>query len=63
MAIPPNDISSEMDWLHWGVIISTALFGTIIVQAWTYFNNNNDRWHLRVFITILMSADIWCPKI
>ncbi|KAF8239833.1 hypothetical protein L208DRAFT_1385446 [Tricholoma matsutake] len=48
---------SDMDWLHWGVIISTAFFGVTMMQSWTYFSNCNDKWHLRLFITVLVALD------
>lgn len=51
------DIGSHVDALYWGVLISTILSGIIISQGWTYAHDNDDKWHLRLLVTVLILAD------
>ncbi|KAF8237253.1 hypothetical protein L208DRAFT_1389476 [Tricholoma matsutake] len=52
-----TDITSTMDGLYWGVLISTMLFGITMSQGWTYARNNNDKWHLRLLVAVLILMD------
>jgi hypothetical protein len=31
-------------------MVKISLSGITIVQGWIYFNNNNDKWHLRLLV-------------
>ncbi|KAF9481264.1 hypothetical protein BDN70DRAFT_876585 [Pholiota conissans] len=52
------DLSSSVDGLYWGVIISTVLLGVTVVQAWIYVNDNKDGWPLRTYVAVLVGLDI-----
>ncbi|KAF8172070.1 hypothetical protein BJ912DRAFT_994745 [Pholiota molesta] len=52
------DLSSVVDGLYWGVILSTVLLGVTIVQAWIYANDNKDGWPLRAYVATLVGLDI-----
>ncbi|KAF8221859.1 hypothetical protein L208DRAFT_1414397 [Tricholoma matsutake] len=50
--------SLDVDALYWAVLISTIrLSGIIISQGWTYAHDNDDKWHLRLLVTVLILAD------
>ncbi|KAF8240187.1 hypothetical protein L208DRAFT_852826 [Tricholoma matsutake] len=48
------DITSGVDGLYWGVLVSTMLSGITVTQGWTYAHNNNDKWYLRLLVAVLM---------
>lgn len=52
------DVTSHMDGLYWGVVISTMLFGISMSQCWTYAHNNNDKLHLRLLVAVLILLDL-----
>ncbi|KAH7927607.1 hypothetical protein BV22DRAFT_1127294 [Leucogyrophana mollusca] len=53
------DISAGFDGLYWGFMLATVLSGISIVQGWIYFNNHDkDHWLFRVFVAILIMADL-----
>ncbi|KDR72265.1 hypothetical protein GALMADRAFT_143123 [Galerina marginata CBS 339.88] len=52
------DISSGVDGIFAGFVLSTALLGVTILQAWTYVNHNNDDWKLRTLVAVLVVSDI-----
>ncbi|RDB16317.1 hypothetical protein Hypma_003036 [Hypsizygus marmoreus] len=52
-----NDISSIIDGMFFGLLVSTLLSGITIAQGWTYFHNNKDRWPTRSFIVLLLVLD------
>jgi len=57
-APPPGiDISSAVDGMFYGILISLALWGITIVQTWTYINNNKDKWFLRTLVGALFVLD------
>src|ERR1700733_3609326 len=35
------------------LFFETSLFGMTIVQSWIYFNNNNDKWYLRLLVSLV----------
>ncbi|THU80498.1 hypothetical protein K435DRAFT_845095 [Dendrothele bispora CBS 962.96] len=41
------DLSGLIDGYYYGSIVAFVLFGINIVQAWIYFNNNNDKFPLK----------------
>ncbi|RDB16318.1 hypothetical protein Hypma_003035 [Hypsizygus marmoreus] len=51
------DISSTIDGMFFGLLVSTLLLGITIAQGWTYFHNNKDRWPTRTFIVLLLVLD------
>ncbi|KAF8236138.1 hypothetical protein L208DRAFT_1391252 [Tricholoma matsutake] len=51
------DITSHMDAVYWGVLVSTMLMGITMCQGWIYANNNNDKWHLRLLVAVLILMD------
>lgn len=51
------DITFLVDGMYWGVLVSTMLFGITISQGWTYAYDNNDRWHLRLLVAVLILMD------
>lgn len=54
-----KDVTSFMDGMFWGVVISTLLSGIVVCQGWTYYAHyNNDRWHLRLLVALLILMDI-----
>uniref|UniRef100_A0A0W0G0M9 DUF6534 domain-containing protein n=1 Tax=Moniliophthora roreri TaxID=221103 RepID=A0A0W0G0M9_MONRR len=48
------DLSSLVDPIFYGALISVCLFGICISQTWTYFNTNDDRWPLQSIIGFLL---------
>jgi len=55
---PPGiDISSKVDGMFYGILVSIALWGITIVQTWTYVNNNRDKWFLRSMVATLFILD------
>ncbi|KAH7929241.1 hypothetical protein BV22DRAFT_1192152 [Leucogyrophana mollusca] len=53
------DISPVFDALYWAFILATLLSGITIVQGWVYINNcERDHWILRLFVMILILADL-----
>ncbi|KAF9455807.1 hypothetical protein BDZ94DRAFT_530684 [Collybia nuda] len=53
-----TDISSTIDGLFFGYVVTLVLLGIIVVQIWTYLHNNDDGWALRTFIIVLALLDI-----
>ncbi|RDB16252.1 hypothetical protein Hypma_003029 [Hypsizygus marmoreus] len=53
-----GDISSTVDGMFFGLLVSTLLWGVTIAQGWTYFHNNKDRWPIRTFIALILLLDI-----
>ncbi|KAF8225401.1 hypothetical protein L208DRAFT_428610 [Tricholoma matsutake] len=51
------DIAPRVDGLYWGVLVSTMLSGITVTQGLTYAHNNNDKWHLRLFVAVLILID------
>ncbi|KAF8224299.1 hypothetical protein L208DRAFT_1410536 [Tricholoma matsutake] len=51
------NITSRMDGMYWGVLISVMFFGITISQGWSYAHNNKDKWHLRLLVTLLILMD------
>ncbi|KAF9458953.1 hypothetical protein BDZ94DRAFT_1269276 [Collybia nuda] len=56
--MPGEGAPNTVNGMFWGVLISTALFGINIVQGWIYINTNEDKWPLRLFVTLLFGIDI-----
>ncbi|ESK89151.1 hypothetical protein Moror_5246 [Moniliophthora roreri MCA 2997] len=52
------DLSSLLDVPFSGLLISIALYGVIVVQAWTYFNRNKDNWLLRLLVLSMVVLDL-----
>ncbi|KAJ7497729.1 hypothetical protein FB451DRAFT_241958 [Mycena latifolia] len=57
-AIPNGvDISSHVDAMFVGIMLSLVLWGITLVQTWTYFNSNKDGWMLQALVFILFLLD------
>ncbi|KAF8236019.1 hypothetical protein L208DRAFT_1391438 [Tricholoma matsutake] len=52
------DITSQVDPMYWGVMLSTVIFGINIAQGWVYVNTNNDPWHLRLLVAVIFILDL-----
>ncbi|EEB92912.1 hypothetical protein MPER_08506, partial [Moniliophthora perniciosa FA553] len=52
------DLSSLLDVPFSGLLVSIALYGVIMVQAWSYFNQNKDKWPLRLLILSVVTLDL-----
>ncbi|GLB44973.1 hypothetical protein LshimejAT787_1900510 [Lyophyllum shimeji] len=53
-----GDVSSLVNGIFFGYVVSTVLLGITIVQGWIYLHDNRDRWTIRTFIAVLIILDI-----
>ncbi|KAJ6494962.1 hypothetical protein DFH09DRAFT_1290488 [Mycena vulgaris] len=55
----PNgvDISSHVNAVFVGIMLSLVLWGITLAQTWTYYNLNKDGWMLRSLVGILFVLD------
>ncbi|KAF8069878.1 hypothetical protein FPV67DRAFT_990519 [Lyophyllum atratum] len=53
-----GDISSVVNGISFGYVVSAVLLGITILQGWIYFHNNHDKWTIRTFIAVLITLDI-----
>lgn len=40
-----------------GVVVAGCLYGVSCVQAWYYFTHQNDRWHLKLLVSAVITFD------
>uniref|UniRef100_A0A0W0FNY0 DUF6534 domain-containing protein n=1 Tax=Moniliophthora roreri TaxID=221103 RepID=A0A0W0FNY0_MONRR len=52
------DLSEQLDVPFSGLLVSIALYGVTMAQAWSYFNQNRDKWPLRMLVLSLIIMDL-----
>ncbi|KAH8106506.1 hypothetical protein DFH11DRAFT_1639655 [Phellopilus nigrolimitatus] len=52
------DLSQTVGVVYWGFLVSTVLLGVTIIQGFIYYNNNQDKLPLRLFVTTLILLDV-----
>ncbi|KAF9455990.1 hypothetical protein BDZ94DRAFT_1315614 [Collybia nuda] len=52
------DVSTTVNGSVIGYVIAMVLLGISLVQTWTYFHTNRDRWPLRLFVVIIVLLDM-----
>jgi len=53
-----GDVSSVVDGVFYGFVVSTCLLGITIVNGWIYIHNSRDKWPIRIFVILLVILDI-----
>jgi hypothetical protein len=43
-------------------MVKNSFSGITVVQGWIYFNDNNDKWYLRLLVRDFSSASSWSSR-
>ncbi|KLO09490.1 hypothetical protein SCHPADRAFT_563031 [Schizopora paradoxa] len=57
MTVLGMDLSSTYGVAFWGFVVSTILFGCIVVQAYLYFSRSRDTLFLKLFVGVMVLLD------
>ncbi|EEB99769.1 hypothetical protein MPER_00469, partial [Moniliophthora perniciosa FA553] len=57
MSTAPAFTGINLSALLDGFLVSIALYGVIMVQAWNYFNQNKDKWPLQMLVLSVVAMD------
>ncbi|KAJ7598982.1 hypothetical protein C8J56DRAFT_915580 [Mycena floridula] len=56
-SLQPEELLAIYETPFWGVLVSIAMMGITIMQAFRYFNTKYDAWFFRLFVAIVIALD------